>query len=142
MARSLRHKTLMAVMYLDIDKFKSINDSLGHDAGDALLKAFARRLTECVRATDTVARLGGDEFTVTLEEVNGRDDGGQIAEKIVAAMRPDFTLEHRSLNITTSVGVAFYDGGETLTADLLVKKADEALYAAKGAGRNNYKVAA
>lgn len=141
MARSLRHKTLMAVMYLDIDKFKSINDSLGHDVGDALLKAFARRLTECVRTTDTLARLGGDEFTVILEEVNGRDDGRQIAEKIVAAMRPEFTLEHRRLNITTSVGVAFHDGGKSLTADLLVKKADEALYAAKGAGRNAYRVA-
>jgi len=140
MARARRHKSLMAVMYLDIDKFKNINDTLGHAMGDALLKDFARRLTSCVRAVDTVARLGGDEFAVILEQLGGHDDGCRIAEKIVAAMRPEFTLEYRTLTITTSVGVAFYQGADDIPPDQLVKKADEALYAAKGAGRNNYQV--
>jgi diguanylate cyclase (GGDEF)-like protein/PAS domain S-box-containing protein len=140
-ARSRRNATLMAVMYLDIDKFKSINDTLGHAMGDALLKSFASRLTNCVRSTDTVARLGGDEFAVILGEIDEREDGCRIAGKIVAAMRPEFTLEYRPLAITTSVGIAFYDGSGEMTVDGLVKKADEALYQAKGAGRNNYQVA-
>ncbi|MGQ0751368.1 MAG: diguanylate cyclase domain-containing protein [Betaproteobacteria bacterium] len=141
MARSRRNKSLMAVMYLDIDKFKSINDTHGHDVGDALLKAFAARLTECVRATDTVARLGGDEFTVVLEQLAAREDGCHIAEKIVTAMRPDFALGPNTLSITTSVGVAFCQGQDELSGDILLKQADEALYAGKAAGRNNYKIA-
>lgn len=140
-ARSRRSATLMAVMYLDIDKFKGINDTLGHAMGDALLKSFASRLTGCVRSTDTVARLGGDEFAVILGEIDQREDGCRIAGKIVEAMRPEFTLEYRSLAITTSVGIAFYDGSGEMTVDGLVKKADEALYQAKGAGRNNYQIA-
>ena len=131
----------MAVMYLDIDKFKNVNDTLGHAMGDALLKDFARRLASCVRSVDTVARLGGDEFAVILEQLNDREDGCRIAEKIVAVMRPEFTLEYRTLSITTSVGVGFLQGGEEISADNLIKKADVALYAAKGAGRNNYQVA-
>lgn len=143
MARTRRNHTLMAVMYLDIDKFKNINDTLGHAMGDALLKEFARRLAGCVRSVDTIARLGGDEFAVILEHLDARDAGHHIAEKIVAAMRPEFTLEYRTLSITTSLGVAFHQGGGgDISADNLVKKADEALYAAKGAGRNNYQVAA
>jgi diguanylate cyclase (GGDEF)-like protein len=139
-ARSRRGGTLMAVMYLDIDKFKSINDTLGHDAGDDLLKAFSKRLADCVRATDTVARLGGDEYAVVLESLAGRDDGRRIAEKIVNAMHPAFALRSRSLMITTSVGIAFYEGESELGPDGLVKRADDALYRAKHAGRNNYQV--
>ena len=142
MARARRQKVLMAVMYLDIDKFKNINDTRGHAIGDALLKDFARRLESCVRSVDTVARLGGDEFAVILEQLDERDAGRRIAEKIVAAMRPEFTREYRALSITTSVGVAFHQGAEEISADNLVKKADQALYAAKGAGRDNYQVAA
>jgi diguanylate cyclase (GGDEF)-like protein/PAS domain S-box-containing protein len=139
-ARCARGGTLMAVMYLDIDKFKGINDSLGHDMGDRLLKAFSRRLADCVRTTDTVARLGGDEYAVVLEDLGLRENGARIAEKIVVAMRPEFTLENRVLAITTSVGMAFYEGGADIDQDRLLKQADEALYQAKGAGRNNYKV--
>jgi diguanylate cyclase (GGDEF)-like protein/PAS domain S-box-containing protein len=139
-ARSLRNGTLMAVMYLDIDKFKGINDTLGHDMGDQLLKAFSRRLGSCVRATDTVARLGGDEYAVILESLEGREAGMRIAEKIVVAMRPEFVLENRSISVTTSVGMSFHEGGVDISQDLLIKQADEALYQAKGAGRNNYKV--
>jgi diguanylate cyclase (GGDEF)-like protein/PAS domain S-box-containing protein len=142
MARSRRHGSLMALLYLDIDRFKHVNDTLGHDAGDTLLKTFSKRLTECVRETDTVARLGGDEFTVILEELNGREDGCQIAQKIVAAMRPEFVLEGRSVNVSTSVGIAFYHGEEGVAADDLIKKADAALYQAKAAGRDQYRIAA
>jgi diguanylate cyclase (GGDEF)-like protein len=139
-ARCVRNKTLMAVMYLDIDKFKNINDTLGHDMGDQLLKAFSRRLGSCVRATDTVARLGGDEYAVVLEGIESREAGERIAEKIVTSMQPEFVLENRSLRITTSVGMVFYEGKAETSQDQLVKQADEALYQAKGAGRNNYKV--
>lgn len=138
--RSRRSGSLMAVMYLDIDKFKSINDSLGHDAGDELLKAFSKRLADCVRTTDTVARLGGDEYAVVLESLGTREDGCRIAAKIVAAMRPEFALGTRTLVISTSLGLTFYDGAAETGPDALVKQADEALYSAKGAGRNNYQV--
>jgi len=140
MARCARNGTLMAVMYLDIDKFKAINDTLGHAMGDQLLKAFSRRLADCVRATDTVARLGGDEYAVVLEDVGMRENGERIAEKIVKSMRPEFVLENRALAITTSIGMAFHEGKVEIGQDRLIKQADEALYQAKGAGRNNYKV--
>lgn len=140
MTQSLRNKSLMAVFYLDIDKFKSINDNLGHATGDALLKAFSQRLLNCVRAVDTVARLGGDEFAVILSSVDIHDNACKVAEKIVQAMRPEFVIENRGLSTTTSVGVAFYAGDSGVTAGTLIKKADQALYEAKGAGRNNYKV--
>jgi diguanylate cyclase (GGDEF)-like protein len=141
-ARSKRYQRLMAVLYLDIDKFKSINDNLGHAMGDALLKGFARRLADCVRQTDTVARLGGDEFTVILEELNNRDNGRAVAQKIVESMRPEFLLENRAITITTSAGMVFFEGAEDVSGDALIKKADQALYEAKGAGRNNYHEAA
>ncbi len=140
-ARVQRSRNLIAVMYLDIDKFKHINDTLGHDAGDALLQAFAQRLTTCVRSIDTVARLEGDEFAIILDTLATRDAGCNIAGKIVATVQPEFKLGHQTLNITTSVGIAFYQGEEIILTDDLVKKADKALYAAKSAGRNNYQVA-
>lgn len=139
-ARCARGGTLMAVMYLDIDKFKGINDTLGHDMGDQLLRAFSRRLVDCVRATDTVARLGGDEYAVILEGLESREAGERVAGKIVTAMHPEFMLENRPLAITTSVGMAFYEGDNEISQDKLIKQADEALYQAKGSGRNNYKV--
>ncbi len=140
-ARAKRNKTLMAVMYLDIDKFKSINDTLGHDAGDLLLKEFSGRLAGCVRNTDTAARLGGDEFVVILESLPAREDGHRIAEKIVAAMRAEFVLAGRALTVTTSAGMAFLEAGVEADPDALLKKADEALYKAKAAGRNNFQMA-
>jgi diguanylate cyclase (GGDEF)-like protein/PAS domain S-box-containing protein len=142
LARARRNKKLMAVMYLDIDRFKQINDTLGHAAGDVLLKGFAQRLGTHVRAIDTVARLGGDEFAVITEELEQREDGYRIAEKLVSAMRPPFPLEHRTVTITASIGLAFFDGTEDIGADQLVQTADSALYEAKNAGRNRYHVAA
>jgi diguanylate cyclase (GGDEF)-like protein/PAS domain S-box-containing protein len=139
-ARSRRSSSQMAVMYLDIDKFKSINDTLGHDVGDELLKAFSQRLADCVRGTDTVARMGGDEYAVILESIGARENGCRIAEKIVTSMRPEFKLGGHALSISTSLGIAFYDGSGELAPDTLVKQADTALYSAKAAGRNNYQI--
>jgi len=142
LARARRNKSLMAAIYLDIDKFKTINDTLGHDAGDLVLKEFSSRLASCVRTTDTAARLGGDEFAVILEALGSREHGCRIAEKIVTAMRPEFRLGERTLSITTSAGMAFLEGEQHSTAAALLKQADEALYRAKAAGRDNYQVAA
>ena len=139
-ARSRRHRALMALMYLDIDKFKGVNDTHGHDVGDALIRGFARRLVECIRNTDTAARLGGDEFAVILEELDDAEAGRRVAEKIVAAMREEFMLGDCRLSVSTSVGVAFYHGVDGVDADAIVKQADQALYEAKAAGRNTYRV--
>jgi diguanylate cyclase (GGDEF)-like protein len=141
MSRAHRNKMLMAVMYLDLDRFKGINDSLGHSVGDLLLKDFAQRLAYCVREADTVARIGGDEFAVLLEELKHRDDGCHIAEKIVREMRAEFPLEHHTVAITVSIGIAFYDGQAELSPDQLVRNADSALYEAKNGGRDRYQVA-
>jgi len=141
MTQSTRNKSLMAVCYLDIDKFKSFNDSLGHAVGDALLKAFSRRLLDCVRAVDTVARLGGDEFAIILSSVDSRENACKVAEKIVRAIRPEFTIEYRSIQATTSLGIALYAGEPDIDAEQLLKSADQALYEAKGAGRDYYQAA-
>jgi diguanylate cyclase (GGDEF)-like protein/PAS domain S-box-containing protein len=141
MARSRRTRTSMAVLYLDIDKFKQINDNFGHDSGDLLLQQFSGRLTRCVRATDTVARLGGDEFVVLFESLASDQDSRQVAEKIIAVMQDEFALSERSVRVTTSVGIASFGGDIDLGPDELVSRADKALYAAKHAGRNTYSVA-
>jgi len=131
---------LMALMYLDIDKFKQINDQFGHDTGDALLRAFAGRLQHTLRSSDTIARLGGDEFTVIMENLPRADVASTVAAKIVQAMSAPFVLDQRTVSVTTSIGLTFYQGDAT-TAESLVKQADVMLYQAKGAGRNNVQVA-
>ncbi|MDO8597579.1 MAG: PAS domain S-box protein [Sulfuricaulis sp.] len=141
MGRSRRGRSLMALMYLDIDRFKNINDELGHEAGDRLLKEFGARLVASVRATDTVARWGGDEFIIILDGVHHRDDTCRMAEKIVSAMQPEYHLEGRTVAVHTSIGIAFFDGG-AIEPDELIKRADVALYEAKNAGRNTYRVSA
>jgi diguanylate cyclase (GGDEF)-like protein len=128
-----------AFMFIDLDRFKTINDSLGHPVGDALLKAVATRLGGCVRATDTVARLGGDEFAVILENL-GHDDGEgarQVAEKMIAAMAAPLMVNGQPLNTSCSIGIGLYpsDGRDSAT---LMKNADVAMYYAKERGRNNY----
>ena len=131
---------LMALMYLDIDRFKQINDRYGHHTGDALLRAFAGRLSQTLRSTDTVARLGGDEFTVIMEGLPRPEVASTVAAKIVQAMSMPFFIEQQAINVTTSLGLAFYQGDAT-TAEALVQQADVMLYQAKGAGRNNVQVA-
>jgi len=140
MERSRTAGTLMALMYLDIDRFKQINDRFGHNCGDALLRAFAGRLTQTLRSTDTIARLGGDEFTIIMEKLPRPEVASTVAAKIVQAMSAPFFIEQQWINVTTSIGLAYYQGDAT-TAEALVKQADVMLYQAKGAGRNNVQVA-
>ena len=136
-SRAQRERSKLAVLFLDLDRFKSINDSLGHNAGDHLLQEAASRIQSCVRESDTVARQGGDEFTVMLPMVSSADDAVVIARKILDVLRLPFTIEDDERFITTSLGISMYpdDGYD---ADTLVKNADTAMYQAKGLGRDNY----
>ena len=135
-----RNRAGFAFMFIDLDRFKTINDSLVHDVGDELLKAVASRLAACVRASDTVARLGGDEFAVILENLRGTDDEGaqQVAEKMIAAMAEPMIIGAHHLNTSCSIGISLYpaDGRDSAT---LMKHADVAMYFAKENGRNNWR---
>ena len=127
----------LAVMFLDLDRFKTINDTLGHVAGDQLLKEVATRLCGAVRASDTVARLGGDEFVVLLPGLRARDEATQVADKIIDVLAQPFPLEGHVLHVTPSIGICVYpDDG--IDAETLMRHADAAMYHAKAAGRNNY----
>ncbi|MDH6164876.1 diguanylate cyclase (GGDEF)-like protein/PAS domain S-box-containing protein [Variovorax boronicumulans] len=140
MERARAAGALMALMYLDIDGFKKINDQFGHQTGDELLRGFAGRLSQALRSGDVCARLGGDEFTVILESLPDADAGVSVAAKLIKAMQVPFVIEERTIVISTSIGLTFYQGGSATTG-ALVKQADEMLYQAKGAGRNNVQVA-
>ncbi len=131
-----RHNTVLAVLYLDLDRFKHINDSLGHAVGDRLLQAVALRLTECVRASDTVCRLGGDEFVIVLSEVAHAEDAAVCAEKILESLRVPNVIEGHEIHISSSIGIAICpgDGDEV---EVLLRNADSAMYEAKGLGRDN-----
>jgi diguanylate cyclase (GGDEF)-like protein/PAS domain S-box-containing protein len=129
-------RSTMALMFLDIDHFKTVNDTLGHEAGDQLLKVFATRMRDCVRQSDTVARLAGDEFTVILEGLRGADDAKALASKLVETLRAPIALGGKLFVITASVGVAMWSG-ETDDAELL-RRADAALYEAKRRGRDGF----
>jgi diguanylate cyclase (GGDEF)-like protein/PAS domain S-box-containing protein len=133
-----RNQQIAGVMLLDLDRFKAVNDTLGHPAGDELLREAAARLAGCVRANDTVARLGGDEFAILLPEIRSVDNMGKVANKILAAFTKPFLLEGREVFVSTSIGIAVYpnDSGD---ADDLVKQADSAMYLAKRSGRNNFR---
>ena len=129
----------LAVMFLDLDRFKLVNDSLGHAAGDQLLQEVARRLKSCLRESDLVARWAGDEFTLLLPNLHSIEDATAIAQKILLSLRPDYQLEGHTLHVSSSIGIAVYptDGGD---AETLLKNADAALYRAKDGGRNGYHV--
>jgi diguanylate cyclase (GGDEF)-like protein/PAS domain S-box-containing protein len=132
-----RHRTPLALLYLDLDRFKHINDSLGHLVGDRLLQSVALRLSECVRASDTVSRLGGDEFVILLSEVSHARDAVACADKVLETIRMPYVLDEHELHITASVGIVIYPGdGDEIEA--LLKNADSAMYEAKNRGRNNY----
>jgi diguanylate cyclase (GGDEF)-like protein len=140
-AHARRNKCNMAVMYLDLDGFKEINDTLGHDAGDTLLSMVAARLVATVRQEDTVARLGGDEFVIALWDLNHGDGVVKLVSKVIQAVSQPYSIQHRSVNITTSVGVGIYPThGEEV--ETLMKSADLALYEAKRTGKNDYRIAA
>ena len=127
----------LALLFIDLDRFKTINDSLGHPAGDHLLKEVAGRLCRVVRASDTVARLGGDEFVVLVPDVRAPEDCGVVGDKIIEALAAPVEFEGRKLHISPSIGICVYpDDGEDVAG--LMRKADAAMYQAKAAGRNNY----
>ncbi len=137
MARTKRKEAGVALLFLDLDNFKTINDTLGHNAGDLLLKQVAERLEHTLRETDMIARLGGDEFVVILEGVSRVREAALVARRILKAHTKPFVLEGQELFVTTSVGIAIYAGGEQ-DVDELIKNADMAMYRAKERGRNSY----
>jgi len=134
-----REGSSLAVLFLDLDRFKVINDSLGHNIGDQLLQAVAARLQTCVRESDTVARLGGDEFTVLLPHLHRSDDAVPVAQKIIEAIRHPFHIEGREFFSTTSIGISLFPEDGT-DAETLIKNADTAMYQAKEVGRDNYQL--
>ncbi len=132
-----REGKTLAVMFLDLDRFKVINDTLGHDVGDNLLREVANRLVESVRGTDTVARLGGDEFVVVVEHPATASSAAAVAEKIIRRLAAPIDLGRHQIHVTTSIGIGMFPGdGDDLTE--LMKNADTAMYAAKAGGRNTY----
>jgi len=139
MARADRAQTLLAVMFLDLDRFKEINDNLGHAAGDEALKEAARRLRSCLRSTDGVGRLGGDEFIVLLEDVRQVDEISGVARKIVEAFAEPAAVAGRELPLSTSIGITIYPLDDR-DAESLLKNADIAMYRAKREGRNNFQL--
>ena len=134
-----REQSRLAVLFLDLDRFKVINDSLGHNIGDQLLQAVSARIQACVRESDTVARLGGDEFTVLLAHMQRSDDAAPVAQKIIEAMRYPFHIEGREFFSTTSIGISLFPEDGT-DAETLIKNADTAMYQAKELGRDNYQL--
>jgi diguanylate cyclase (GGDEF)-like protein/PAS domain S-box-containing protein len=133
-----RHRNLAAVMFLDLDRFKNINDTLGHSVGDALLEQVARRLSMAVRASDTLARIGGDEFVLLLPHVSGREQAARVAEKLLSVLDTQLDVAGHSLQVSTSIGVCLFpEDGEY--ADVLLRNADTAMYQAKASGRNTYR---
>lgn len=139
LALAQRQRKRMAVMFLDLDRFKNINDSLGHAVGDQLLQSVARRLTATVRNSDTVCRQGGDEFVILLADVDQAEDAASSAQKILAALAASHRIDHFELHVTVSIGISIYpDDGQD--AETLIKNADTAMYQAKESGRNHYQL--
>jgi len=134
---SRRHSKPLAMLFLDLDSFKHINDSLGHEIGDKLLQLVAQRVVACVRASDTVSRHGGDEFVILLTEVANPGDAAFIAEKVLAGLVMPYAISERNVQLNVSIGISVYpqDGHDAAT---LIKNADTAMYQAKGKGKNNY----
>ena len=139
LAQARRTQSILAVMFLDLDRFKNVNDTLGHSLGDELLKAVAARLRSALREGDSIARMGGDEFTVLMTDLGTSDGAATIAQKLIDAISQPMRIEGHDLFITTSIGIAVYpsDGD---SAEVLLKNADHAMYRAKEAGRNSYQL--
>lgn len=136
-ALAKRHRDNLAVLFLDLDNFKNINDSLGHAAGDALLHSVAERLSACIRSSDTVSRQGGDEFIILMTENHQANNAALTAEKVLAKLAEPHAIARQQLRVTASIGISVFpvDGDH---AETLIKNADAAMYCAKEIGRNNY----
>jgi len=137
LAHAQRNRQKLAVVLLDLDHFKDVNDTLGHSVGDKLLQAVGERLTSLLRKSDTIARMGGDEFMLILPEIARVEDTARVAQKVLESFREPFVFDGHEARITTSIGIAIYpNDGED--ADTLMRDADVAMYRAKAQGRNNY----
>ena len=137
MKKSSRARLPLALMFIDLDRFKEVNDTMGHDAGDLLLKEAASRLNNCTRRADTVARLGGDEFTVIMGELEDRESVERVASDILEKLAEPFSLDTGNVYVSASIGITVYPDDAT-SMEVLLKNADQAMYAAKGQGRNRY----
>lgn len=137
MAQADRYHQILAVLFLDLDRFKAINDTLGHNVGDQLLKMAAERIRSCIRDCDTVARLGGDEFTIIVDDIIEVQDAAVVAQKILDTLSQPFILHGHEVFISVSIGVTLYPNDDE-NADNLLRNADSAMYRAKEYGRNNY----
>jgi diguanylate cyclase (GGDEF)-like protein len=137
-ALAIRHGKRLAVLYVDLDNFKDINDSFGHSVGDQLLQSAAKRLQQCIRHSDTVSRQGGDEFVVLLSEVESAHDAARVSEKLIKAMAKPHLVADHPLTVTLSIGICLFpdDAGD---AETILTNADTAMYHAKRVGGNNYK---
>lgn len=134
-----RNNTQLAVMFIDLDRFKVINDSLGHTMGDRLLQAVSQRLQDCIRKGDTLSRFGGDEFTLLLPDVNNSDAAVQIAQKILVDIKKPFQLAGHEIHVGASIGISLYpNSGDTM--DALIKNADIAMYRVKKTGKDGYQL--
>ena len=139
LALAQRREGLVAVLFLDLDHFKLVNDSLGHSVGDALLRQVAKRLKSAVREGDTVARVGGDEFTIVLQELSQREDAALVAQKVLSSIAEPVDVNGHRLYVTTSIGITIFpDDGDD--AETLLRNADTAMYRAKEEGRNTYQM--
>jgi diguanylate cyclase (GGDEF)-like protein len=136
--RAKRNQQKLATLFLDLDGFKEINDTLGHDAGDLLLMEVARRLKIITRSSDTAARMGGDEFTFVLNDISDDDNASSVAQKIIAELALPFVLEGEKCHIGGSIGISIYPADAT-DYETLLKQADEAMYLAKKSGKNTYR---
>lgn len=137
LAKAKRKKQLIALMYLDIDLFSQVNESLGHDVGDSVLYAFAQRLKKCIRSSDLAVRYGGDEFVLLIDDFKEATDVTVIADKILQSVRQPFHLNNESISLTTSIGIAFLNDKDIKAEDFL-KQAYQALYVSKNTGRNTF----
>ncbi len=137
-ARAERTSKSFALMFVDLDKFKPVNDSYGHNTGDELLKSVAQRLTGCVRKSDTVARTGGDEFVIVLSEIEDPNNAAIVGTKVLDELTRPFFIDHHELEISSSIGISIYPNDGT-DLDILKANADMAMYHAKRNGHNNYR---
>jgi diguanylate cyclase (GGDEF)-like protein len=138
LARRLREAGRIAVLFLDVDDFKTVNDSLGHAAGDDLLVAIAKRIDECLRGGDTAARLGGDEFAILLEDVADQAEAGGVADRVIEALRPPFDIDGKRTFVYASIGIATSSGTPGERAEELLRNADVAMYIAKRRGKGGH----